>query len=369
MDLARGALADVELMAPVAGVLLFAALFATAARSSSPEPPGAARAFVRRFAVALALQAVVVGALNFVVNPFGLYPPHVFEPIVLNSRVQKTRLYAARQPPPEIVILGNSVSFTMPPAYIQERTGRRAFNASIHGGVPGDYLAFFRYMVAMGKPPRVLIVPVSVETLRPNLPTGFEPNDPLRRYRTGSARDPLEVPGELIGMPQTEASLRLLSVEWKGRGAPQYRFDADGFGHFLGTTPLDAAVDSYLAHEWGPSLFAFATLDGPQVSALHELLVQCREQGVRVLAYIPPYQPRAAEIYARASGLPALKAQLVDHLQRWRGEGLLVSVDDFSQVESFGGSADMFHDLAHPTVEAARRMLDRMLPALKAAAS
>jgi hypothetical protein len=344
-------------------------LFTTAARRGEAAHAAAdARAFLRRFAAAFAVVATAVCAINYVVNPFGVYATHVFEPIVLNSRVQKTRMYAALPAPPDVVVLGSSVSFTMPPAYIAERTGKRAFNASIHGGVPSDYLAFFRYMLALGKVPKVLIVPVSVEGLRPNLPTGFEPHDPLRRYGSDT-HDGVDLPIELIGMPQTEASLRLLSVEWHGRSAPYYRFDPDGLGHFLGTTPLDEAVDSYLAHEWAPRLFAFEALDGGQVAALHELLALCRDHGVKVVAYVPPYHPRAAALYARASRLPALKAQLLLDLARWEREGLIAAVYDFSDVESFSGSASMFHDLAHPTEEASRRMLDRMLPAVSAAAS
>jgi hypothetical protein len=367
MDSVRGLLADADPVVRIAGVLLFALVFVLSDPREAPEDRRGPRRFIRRFAGALGLQLVLVAALNLVVNPFGIYPTHVFEPIVLNSRVQKTRMYAALPAPPEVVVLGNSVSFTMAPHYIEQRTGRRAFNASVHGGVPADYLAFFRFMLAIGKVPKLLVVPVSVETLRPNLPTGFEPHDPLRPYRPGHAFDPLEAPSELIGLPQTEASLRLLSVEWKGRGAPQYRFEADGFGQFLGTTPLDAAVDSYLAGDWGPGLFAFETLEEHQLASLHELLTECRAHGVRVVAYIPPYQPRAAAVYALRSRLPDLKGQLVRWLQRWQGEGLLDSVYDFSRLESFGGTAEMFHDVAHPTAEASRRMLDRMLPALSAA--
>jgi len=365
MEAALRALSDVEPLLRALGVLLLAFVFAAAraGKTGGAAAPGP-RAFLARFGAALAVQTSLVAALNYAVNPFGMYSTHIVEPIVPHSRAEKMRLYAAFQPPPEIVVLGNSESFTMPPGYIRERTGRPAFNASIHGGVPGDYLAFFRYMLALHKVPQVLIVPVSVEVLRPNLPTGFEPHDPLSSFRTGEAGGRLGVAGELIGLRQTEASLRLLAVEGKGRGTPQYRFDADGFGHFLDTRPLDEAVDAYLAKDWAPSLFDFEDLDSAQISHLEELLSLCKEHGVRVVVYVPPYHPRAAAVYERTSRLPELKAQMLSRLHQWQRQSLILAVHDFSHVESFAGSAAMFHDLAHPTAEASRRMLAVMLPRL-----
>jgi hypothetical protein len=202
---------DPEPVARSTGLLLLALLLVTAVpRTAVDATPRSRRVFLRQFAGALVLLMAAVCGLNYVVNPFGIYPTAIFEPIVLNSRVLKTRLYAAVDPAPDIVVLGNSVSFTMSQS-IQRRTGHGAFNASIHGGVPA--------------------------------------------------------------------------------------------------------------------------------------------------------------IYARASRLPELKAQLLEALGRWRDQGLVFSVHDFSQVDSFAGSPTMFHDLAHPTAEASRRMLDRMAAELSAASS
>src|SRR5262245_62939179 len=126
-------------------------------------------------------------------------------------------LYRTAQPPPEMVVLGSSSSFTMSPAYISQRTGRPAFNASVHGGVPEDYLAFLRYMASIDKVPKVLIVPLSVELVRPNLPTGFEPHNPLKPYLDRTSSRPLEELRWLFTLEQTRASFRLLAAERRGR--------------------------------------------------------------------------------------------------------------------------------------------------------
>jgi hypothetical protein len=361
-------LEDVETPLRLLGLALFAFLFARALRTAGNPPVRSARWLLARVGFAAALLLCLVATLNYLVNPFGIYSTRRFEPLVLHSRTEKIRLYRAAQPPPEIVVLGSSSSFTMPPAYIRERTGRPAFNASLHGGVPEDYLAFLRYMASIDKLPKLLIVPMSVELVRPNLPTGFEPHNPLRPYLEQGSRDLLEGARWLLTLEQTRASLRLLVAEKKGRPPSHYRFDADGWGRFAESdAPLEKIVDAYLAtKEWGPGLYGFQELDEPQISYFQRFLTLAGRLDIRVIVYMPPLYPRAVAFYERETNLPALRTKLLEHLRAWQAEGLIAAVYDFSHVEAYGGDASEFHDLAHPTAAASRRMLDLMLRPLPA---
>ncbi len=356
-------LEHVQTLLRLLGLVLFAFLFVRALRTAERSPVQSARWLLTRVAVAAATLVGLVAGLNYLVNPLGIYSPHFFEPIVLHSRTEKMRLYRTAQPPPEIVVLGSSSSFTMSPPYIRERTGRPAFNASLHGGVPEDYLAFLRYIASLGKLPKLLIVPMAVELVRPNLPTGFEPHNPLEPYLAGGSRDPLDGLRWLLTLDQTGASLRVLAAESTGRPPSHYRFDADGWGHFVESdASLEKIVDSYMAtKEWGPGLFSFRELDDTQISYFRRFLTLARRLGVKVIVYMPPLYPRAQAFYERETNLPALRTKLLEHLHAWQAEGLIVAVHDFTHVEFFGGNASEFHDLAHPTAEASRRMLDLML--------
>jgi hypothetical protein len=359
-------LENVETPLRLLGLGLFALLFVTALRTAETPSARSARWLLARVAVAAALLLFLVAALNFLVNPFGIYSTRLVEPLVLHSRAEKMRLFRASQPPPAIVVLGSSSSFTMPPAYIQERTGRPAFNASLHGGVPEDYLAFLRFMASVDKVPKLLIVPMSVELVRPNLPSGFEPHNPLKPYLERESRDPLEGARWLITLEQTRASLRLLAAEQKGRPPSHYRFDADGWGRFAeSSAPLEQIVDAYMAtKEWGPGLFGFRDLDRAQISYFHQFLSLARRLGVKVIVYVPPLYPRAVALYERETNLPALRTKLLELLRGFQAEGLTAAVYDFTHVEAYGGNASEFHDLAHPTAAASRRMLDLMLRSL-----
>jgi hypothetical protein len=344
----------------LAGLVLFAALFFGARRSSTPGsgvPGGAA------FVALPALFLGSVAAFNYVANPFGLFSTRLFEPIVLHSRADKMRLYAARRPAPEVVVFGSSPGFTIAPAYIERRTGRPAFNASLHGGTPRDFLAFTRYMIERGRPPRVVIVELRVEQFRPDTRVGFEPGDPLQAYAAEEDPGPLRTAGDkartLLTLEQTGASLHLLQVELDGRAQPHYRFDPDGLGHFQAFS-AEEAIDAYLREAAKPDHFRFPALGEFHLGQLERFLAVCRERRIQVIVYMPPYHPRLAALWERETRLPELKAQLLGWLAMRQAKGGL-SVHDFSRLESFGGTSGMFLDALHPDEEANRRMLDIML--------
>src|SRR5262245_33529934 len=117
-----GALDDVR-TAHLLGLALFAFLFARGLRVEPAASMRSARWLLVRVSVAATFFLGMVAGLNSLVNPFGIYATRLFEPIVLHSRSEKMQLYRAARPRPEIVVLGSSSSFAMPPAYIRARTG------------------------------------------------------------------------------------------------------------------------------------------------------------------------------------------------------------------------------------------------------
>jgi len=189
LDRLLSALEDPASALRLLGAALFALLYVRARWAAADADARSARWLLVHVGLAAGILGALIAGLNYLVNPFGIYAPRFTEPIVLHSRAEKMALYRAFQPAPDIVVLGSSSSFSMPPAYIREITGRPAFNASLHGGVPEDYLAFLRYMASLDKVPKVLIVPLSVELVRPNLPSGFEPHNPLLPYLAPGSRD------------------------------------------------------------------------------------------------------------------------------------------------------------------------------------
>lgn len=297
-------------------------------------------------------------------NPFGSYATRLFEPIVVSTRRPKLLLHRDQRPRAQVVVLGSSRSFTLEPGYIRARTSRPAFNAAVHGARIQDYLDFARCFAEEGSFPAVLIVALGIEQmLAPGLPV--EPAVPL-----GSCLRPenmsvplfLSVHRRLFTFEELSATTRALALEVTGRPAPRMTFAADGTLRATTGLPLEEAVAAGLAGNHGPWLFQAEALDPRPVDGVRQLLELSRQHSARVIAYVPPYHPAGLARYVRESRFTVLRAQLLRQLAAWAREFPL-EYHDFSEVQSFGGSADMFSDAQHPREDAGRLMLDLMLPA------
>jgi len=329
-----------------------------------------ARDFLQRTLARSALLVFGILGLNLLVDPFGAYGTGVFEPIALTTSRPKLALYERRRPRPEVVVLGSSRSFTVEPAYIEARTFRPAFNAAVHGARIADYLDLARCFASQGSFPDVLVVGLGVEQVASHGQPA-ERKDPLANCLNPPARSILGFVRAYQGaltLEETWASLRALALEVRGRPAPRFTFAPDGL--VLGSQPppqgraaLERAVDEGLAGTWRPSSFAAEHLEPRSVSELRELLELCREQGSRVVIYIPPYHPRATARYVQESRFSILKAELIGQLASWKSRYPL-RFHDFTDLRRFGGSDWMFYDAAHPRMEAHRLMIDVMLPDL-----
>jgi hypothetical protein len=325
------------------------------------RPP--AVSFLRGLAARSLLLLVAAVSLNLLVDPLGVHGGRLFEPIVLRTRAPKLRLYEQTRPPPAIVILGSSRSFSVEPQYVAARTSRRAFNAAVAGAGVRDYLDFARCMAARDSFPSLLIVAIGVEQAILDA-RALERDDPMR-----DCLDPQRAPWEraqayrgLVTLQETWASLRLLGLEVTGRPAPAYSFGPDGTTRGPGTSRLrlEQAVDDSLAAAWAPSLFDRESLDPQSVAQFRQVLELCREHGAKAIVYLPPYHPRALARYVKESHFASGRARLLEQLASWSREYPL-RFYDFTEVGRFGGRDDMFEDASHPTEEANRRMLDTML--------
>jgi hypothetical protein len=316
-----------------------------------------------RAALLLAASAV----LNLVVNPFDIYGSRWFDPVVLSTRRTKLVLYRDRRPPPDLLLLGSSRSMTVDPAYIEERTGRRAFNAAVHGAATRDYLAFARCVAAEPVFPRVVVVALGAEQFRGYFPP-VEHHDPLAACQPGDGPvttllDWRESLGAMT-LAQTWASLRVLGMELTGRPDPQYRFRADGMLVAFRTPPAAEGLATSLAAFWGPKAFQFEELNAANLEEVRQLLELCRRKGARVVVYLPPYHPYAIELYLAQSRFASLRMKLMDQLTRWRSD-YPVTAYDLSETSRFGGTPEMFSDASHPTDAGARLLVDAMSPALR----
>ncbi len=309
------------------------------------------------FILTLAITCLFLGSIilvNYWVNPFGLYSPDLYEPIVVNSRNQKVELYEEQPQTPEILVLGSSRSFTVAPAYIEALTGKPVFNASVTGGVPRDFVAFFNYLLDHNKLPDLFLVGLSID----QIVLDYVPLEPDRLAQYVETSNPFNVAYQfknLLTFQQLEASITVLLRKPDHQNAIYYYFDFDGLGHYIDPRSLEQAVEGNLG-AWR-DYFVDASLNAVALDYMHEFLTLADENGVDVILYNAAYHPRLQAIYDEADDYDRILTEFYDVLEMWQ-QDLDFEMYDFTTLASYGGTGQLFHDAAHPSEEGHRLMLD-----------
>ena len=109
--------------------------------------------------------------------------PWLFPTVVINSRTEKMRLFQTCRQAGEItgLVLGSSRAMKLRPADLDRDTGLRFFNFAVDSACAEDYLAIYRWAVAQGARPKLLVLGLDIEALHDNDPLDgrLEQNGPL----------------------------------------------------------------------------------------------------------------------------------------------------------------------------------------------
>lgn len=347
--------------------ILFALVFGFAQRQSNPALP--ANTFVRRLFIALTPLLLVVAAVNYLLNPLGLYDTRFFEPIILSSRTEKMRLYAELAQPPQALILGSSRSFSVNPAQIEALWGLPTFNATVGAGTIFDGLAFTRYASHMrGTTPRLFIINLDSFSFYRDVGPEVEPNANLWRYL--DVDNPLlqlltvwDRFNRLFTLEQTQASWRLLEVERVGRPDPFYYFDADGWGHINQALTLEEALVQSLQNNnqsnWAAT-FSVNNITPAGIDALRQILEIARANQGQVIGYVPPMHPRFIQYLETEPGFRAMQARTTELFRQLQSDYPFQFMD-FTDSPVFQQNLEAnFLDGFHPTEAATRLMMQSL---------
>jgi hypothetical protein len=347
-------------------VVLFALIFLAAPLMKKVQHPH--KVIVRRIGLATVIVMFGVGAFNYVVNPFGLYPPHLFEALVLTTRDHKMNLYAAYSPPPQALIFGSSRSFTVDPTQIEDLWHYTAFNASLTGGLMRDSLAFLRYISEVGKFPKLLIINVAPEVLLWSDGYRYAQEPDARLWNYIDYQDPLYPIKDsayrmirLLSKEQLEASLRVLQTKGIDRKTLYgYRFDTNGMGHFSGTklSADDLDPDKLMYTNWG-KMFAEYHPHLYELDVLQHILEMAQQQHMVVIGYMPPYHPVLRDVLETRTEFKANVNYIMSQLDIFEKEYPFYYIS-FIDSELFSNGDEMFYDIIHPTEQASALMMQQL---------
>jgi len=336
--------------------------------TSDPAPRRAAAWFVASLLVSLS----VVATVNFLVDPYDLYPPDLLQPITFASHREAAVMLPDVSPPPRALVLGTSKVGTLDPAYLQARLGLPAFNANLNAATTETLLAYYRYALdVLPQPPELMIVGLDVRSF--SNAVGID--EQLINTRQ-LARQVPEVIGlrerapvwlRLLNQYQLEGSIQSLRMAaTDSYPEPLFHFEADGRRVWrdagtLAADPesLEASVTT-LARELAAQYRNFDELSPLRKEAFEQLAELAESVGTELLVFITPTNSR-------------LRAELVEQPNfAARGEELSAFVTDVARgrftfvdlsLPDPSWPADDWLDALHHGAATGRTIIDRLLQA------
>ncbi len=343
-------------------------------RSVEVLPERAARRFCWTVVAGSGIAWLIVAALNFIVNPYGQYPPRFFPAQVQASRAKKLQLLQQTEPEPEGLILGSSRVMKLEPDYLEQQTGYRFFNAGVNYGTPEDWLALVRYYPqAVGHAPRIILLGLDVSafserlpvdarllTLPPlagQIPEAIRLRDRGRRWQ------------QLLSWQQTRASLQSLYHWGMQKALPEpvesYRPDGLLIYHLREQQIREGRYDFAAAladnrREYQQLYAGFDRLSPLRCRLLESLAETCHQQGVRLITFVTPMHPDLSRALDANTDHRERARELVIFTQRL-AERYDFEFHDLSRIEVFGGNPQAFVDGIHPLEINTRKMINQML--------
>jgi hypothetical protein len=299
-----------------------------------------------------------IALINFLVNPFRLYPCRLVAPAAVDDHTTKLELLRCRRP--QLLVLGSSRVLKLEPAYLERRTGLRAFNLGVASGQAEDSLCLLRYATeGLRLPVRWVVLGVDVDSFTPTAPVNpqLRKNPCLRAFLPPELRPGWTAPiGDLLEaltLDQLTMSIRAL---WPRSGRRLGRFDADGLLHNAAEKrPLDLSLDM---RPYMRRFGNYSYLSPARLGYLDEIARLCRRRRIRLSVFLTTVHAQYARSVA-ATYWPRYR-ELVPLMERKAPkEGFTFT--DCSQVEKYGGDPNDFYDCSHVKCGNSRRIIDHVI--------
>ena len=329
-------------------------------------------AFLRTFGVAFLAFVLGLAALVRITDPLAAFGTGLLPPVVSADRDYKAALYRDAARRPEIVVLGSSRVKALRPACISELTGRAAFNFGVNAGVAEDFVAITRFLrsdstgavreILLGADPEAF-------TGEPGAGRALQTSRILGTYAPErAARDasPSRGAADLLSLESVAASFRSVRRRFlPSPELPQEAIAADGWqthprwdaeiaaGAFAQPDRVSESIVS-VSRRYRDDL----QLSPARLRLLEELLLEARESGVKVTAFIPPVHPGLAQNES-ARSLPRLTAAMEDVLRDAEHRGLLRFVPT-SGAAGYANDPALYYYAVHMMAGNGDRLLGRV---------
>lgn len=314
----------------------------------------------KRFSIILLILSAALlsgtALLNYLVNPYLLYPTRIVEPLVQTPREDKYELLLSRPTPPDALILGSSRAERISSTLATELSGFSTFNAAVSRSTPVDFIVWTRFLIdGLNHTPKLLIVSLDPEAFNPEqawLTTAWLTNSPFAPYASDitltTSGDPVEdALRKLFSWQQTLDSLQVLQLEVaNARPERAVFYDADGGYTFVEETTADA---SSTVPDTGYLIPFYQNYPALSQEALHhlELFLQlCAEHQITLVIFLPPYHDDLLATLRAETDFQARHDELVATIEALGNRYDLV-FHDLVEAASFDGIPEIFFNGDH----------------------
>lgn len=316
---------------------------------------------------ALAIMAAVA-AFGAFLDPYGGVGTGVFPTVVPRDATVKADLMLGLKQAPGIVVLGSSRSLKVDPRYLQEKTGRTAFNAGVRAGTPIEAYALWRLLDDRfpDADTRVLWM-LDVEAFRSNYIDAALLND-SRIAKYFSAAEQIRARGHalwpLLSWNGADDAFKVAKAELAGT-APSADDQRDAAHHYFrldGYKRLGEARDGHMVRNKYIGFYAgdgFPGLAATPAAYLEETLRLMNSKGVDPVIVITPLSPQVQTLL-RPLGWADRRRDVVQLLHRLQ-QRYRFQLADMSSVGTWGGNPQGFADGVHLKPANMRRLTDAVL--------
>lgn len=256
----------------------------------APEPGGRPKVWSAAFLLTVGMLVSFV----LYVNPDGRLPWNRREVyIAIPSRSIKPVLYSKLSNTPDVIMFGSSVTFTMPADYFKQTWGLDAFNMSVSGGTPSDFLDMLNFILTTSPEqdaPSLVTIELLWRDLRPatgvDFPLGLLPYMDFSRG-VKAVLGMLDYPLQMSSA--SDSLFTLLFVE-TGRWENAVIFAPDGTAYRTQATlpPTDYRKNIKNEIPLQKRLLACRELDPTGMQYIEEIAALGERYHFAILIYAPP---------------------------------------------------------------------------------
>jgi len=291
-------------------LLIIVWLYSASTRMMDAPPTSSSRLLLRWWVGLLLILTFSLG-LSLYVNPHGRLPSKRYPAVTPSARLIKTELYRNLPYTPDIVILGSSLAFSLPPGYVEEKLGHQSFNMAVEAGQLDDYLIEMQFLLQESNQttPRVIIIELAPRVLA-RYESGIIESQPITLIRYlpphMALRAVLGTIRDLFGFQSVSDSLFLLSHAEMRFAPARWTFKPNGEGIRAPATGRRYRILLQRDIETRLDEFVCTSLD-PAAQRLFEGLVStAQSQHIGVVAYMSPVNRALFSALALQDGATAI---------------------------------------------------------------